>query len=134
MTIKLEHTCSRCKRVVRDEMSDVAAAQASEALDAKRAKALADLQEFVATIDPELLPDLFIVRRGADVIHQTYLCDADDAKRSCVKRIQDLVTECETLAPRKPKTKKTPPPAAPEAKDSKPAAKDAPPADPVSND
>jgi len=39
------------------------------------------------------------------VIH-AYLCDPDDSKRSCTKRIEDLVASIDTLDERKPRTRK----------------------------
>ena len=115
MALKLEHRCTRCNRATSTEVSNVAAATASEELEAKRAATLSDISKFMAGIAPELLPDLFIVRRGSEPVVQTYLCADEDAKRSCADRVAFIVEECMTFDPRKPKTKKpkTGAPAAP---------------------
>lgn len=106
MALKLEHTCTRCNRATSTEIANFAAATASEELEAKRAEALKSLQAFLASMEPEHLPDLFIIRRGAEPVVQTYLCDDEDAKRSCADRVAFIVDECKTFDPRKPKTKK----------------------------
>ncbi len=104
MALKLEHVCTRCTRTVQTEVQDVKAATASEAHDAKRAVVLKDIEEFFATISPDLLPDLFIARRNQEPVAQMFLCD--EAKRSCTKRVNDVVNDCKTFDPRKPRTKK----------------------------
>ena len=106
MALKLEHRCTRCNRATSTEVSNVAAATASEELEAKRAATLSDISKFIAGIAPELLPDLFIVRRGEAPVVQSYLCADEDAKRSCADRVAFIVEECKTFDPRKPKTKK----------------------------
>ena len=106
MALKLEHKCTRCNRATSTEVSNVAAATASEELEAKRANIVKDITTFLAGIPPELLPDLFIIRRGSENVVQTYLCADEDAKRSCADRVAFIVDECKTFDPRKPKTKK----------------------------
>jgi hypothetical protein len=106
MALKLEHKCTRCNRATSTEVSNVAAATASEELEAKRAATLSNISKYMAGIAPELLPDLFIVRRGSEPVVQTYLCADEDAKRSCADRVAFIVEECKTFDPRKPKTKK----------------------------
>lgn len=107
MALKLEHSCTRCGRKTSTEVQDVAAATKAEALDAKRAVVLKDLNEFISSIDPALLPDLFIVRRNEAPVIQMTLCNDENAKRSCADRVAFVVEECTTFDPRKPKTKKT---------------------------
>lgn len=106
MAIKLSHTCTRCRRSVDTEVQDLQAAATQESQDAQRAVILKELQEYLTSIDPELLPDLLVVRRGKPVLTQTFLCNDADAKRACAERVNRLVEECETFDPRKPKTKK----------------------------
>lgn len=106
MALKLEHKCTRCNRATSTEVSNVAAATASEELEGKRAEALERIQQFLASIAPEHMPDLFVVRRGEAPVMQTYLCDDEDAKRSCVDRVNFIIEECKTFDPRKPKTRK----------------------------
>lgn len=106
MALKLEHRCTRCNRATSTEVQNVAEATKSEELDQKRAGALKDLTEYLSGIDPVLLPDLFVIRRGEPHVVQTYLCADEDAKRSCADRVAFIVEECKTFDPRKPKTKK----------------------------
>ena len=112
MALKIEHKCTRCGKTVNQEVQDVKAATAAEDQDKRREIVLKDINEFFESIDPTLLPDLYIVRRGSKPVIQTYLCDEDDAKRSCGDRVGVLIEECETFDPRKPKTKKAAAPAA----------------------
>lgn len=113
MALKLEHTCTRCNKTIATEVSDVQAATRADEMDKKRAIALKDIEAGLAGIEPNLLPDLLIVRRGRATVVQTFLCDEADAKRSCATRVDALVEECTTFDPRKPKTKKAPAPPAP---------------------
>ena len=106
MALKLEHSCTRCGKTVKTEVQDVKAASAAEDQDKRREIVLKDINEFFDAIDPELLPDLYVVRRGHKPVVQTFLCDEEDAKRSCADRVGVLIEECETFDPRKPKTKK----------------------------
>lgn len=112
MALKIEHTCTRCKKTVNTEVADVQQALAAEELEKRRAVVLKDIEEFFAGIQPELLPDLYVVRRGEAPVVQTTLCDEEEAKRSCLQRVNTLVAECGTFDPRKPKTKKAAPDAA----------------------
>lgn len=107
MALKLEHRCTRCNRTTSTEVQNVAEATKSEELEQKRAATLKDINEFLATIDKTLLPDLLIVRRGHESVVQTFLCDDEDAKRSCADRVAFVADECKTFDPRKPKTKKS---------------------------
>jgi len=116
MALKLENKCTRCGRVTSTEVQNFAEAAKVEETEAKRAAVVNDIKQFLAGIPPEHLPDLFIVRRGQEHVVQTYLCEDEDAKRACAKRVDTLVDECKTFDPRKPKTKKpADAPAAPEA-------------------
>lgn len=109
MALKIEHKCTRCNKTVTQEVQDVKAATASEDRDAARARVLTELQEFLSSFDADLLPDLLVVRRGQETVVQSFLCNEEDAKRSCAARVEDLVEECKTFDPRKPKTKKAKP-------------------------
>ncbi len=106
MALKIEHSCSRCHRVTTTEVQDLAAAAEAETVEKKRAVVLADIQEFLAGINPELMPDLLIIQRDLDPIVQTHLCADDDAKRSCAQSVLAIIDGCKTFSPRKPKTKK----------------------------
>lgn len=106
MALKLERRCTRCNRATSTEVQNVAEATKSEELDATRAHIVNDITKFLAGIPPELLPDLFIIRRGEPHVVQTYLCADEDAKRSCADRVTFIIEECKTFDPRKPKTKK----------------------------
>jgi hypothetical protein len=106
MALKIEHKCTRCGKTVAEEVQDVKAASAVDEEDKKREAVLTDIHEFFAGIDPELLPDLYVVRRGKPPVVQTFLCNEEDAKRACAERVDVLVDECQTFDPRKPKTKK----------------------------
>ena len=103
MALKLEKKCTRCHRATSTEVLNVAAAAESEELDTKRAVALKEIHDFIAEFDPELLPDLYVIRRGDDPIIQTYLCAEADAKRSCADRVAFITEECRSFGPRKPK-------------------------------
>jgi hypothetical protein len=107
MALKLEHQCTRCKRITHAEVQNVAAATESEELEQKRADALKALQVHLNAIDPNLLPDLLIVRRGQELVIQTNLCAQEGAARSCAERVNILVKECSSFDPRKPKTRKS---------------------------
>lgn len=109
MALKLEHKCTRCNKIVTQEVQDVKAATAAEDRIARRDVVLKDIAEFLSAIDADLWPDLLIVRRGQETIVQTFLCNEADAKRSCAARVEDLIEECKTFDPRKPKAKKTKP-------------------------
>lgn len=106
MALKIEHKCTRCSKTVAQEVQDVRAATEAEDRVAARARVLSEIQEFLGTFDPDMLPDLLVVRRGQDTITQSFLCDEEDAKRSCAARVDTLIDECKTFDPRKPKTKK----------------------------
>ena len=107
MALKLEHRCTRCNRATSTEVQNVAEATKSEELEQRRAVALKDINAFLAGVDPTLLPDLLVIRRGSEHIVQSYLCADEDAKRSCADRVAFIVDECKTFDPRKPKTKKS---------------------------
>ena len=50
---------------------------------------------------------------GDVVIAHEHLCADPDAKRSCAKRVQDLMAAVDELDERKPRTKKEKPPKEP---------------------
>jgi hypothetical protein len=106
MTIKMSMTCTRCHKEDVHEITDLATATAFEALQKRKITTLAKLEAFVATLPKEELPDFYAVLGERTLVHQN-LCDpADEAKRSCTKRVSELLTGVAELEPRKPKTKK----------------------------
>jgi hypothetical protein len=74
------------------------------------------LEEYVRTVDATLLPTLFVAYKAPDgklmIKSQIGVCDPKgDGKRSCAKRVSELVgdlfpTPVDERAPRKPKTPK----------------------------
>ena len=108
MAIKMSMTCTRCRREDIHEVTDLAAATAFEALQKRKAATLEKLQAFVKTLPADELPDFFAVLGDKSLVH-TYLCDPEDAKRSCAKRVGDLLEGVAELDERKPRAKKEKP-------------------------
>lgn len=98
-------TCTRCHREDIHEIEDLATAQAFEALQKRKAVTLEKLQAFVKSLPVDELPDFFAVLGDKSLVH-TYLCDPPEAKRSCAKRVGDLLEGVSELDERKPRTKK----------------------------
>lgn len=118
MAIQMSLDCSRCHRPDVIELKDFAEATALEGHQKKKAEVLKKLQEFVASLPQEDMPDFFAVFGDKTMVH-SYLCDPkDDSKRSCAKRVGELLGGMQELGERKPRTKKAKaegetPPAAP---------------------
>ncbi len=114
MPIKMSMTCSRCRREDSHEIESVAMATAFEELQKRKGATLEKLKAFIATLPPDELPDFFAIMNGASVTH-SYLCDpgeggAEEAKkRSCARRVAELMEGVNELGPRKPKAKKEKP-------------------------
>lgn len=109
--------CTRCHREDIIELETLAEATALEEHQKRKAAVLKKLQEFVASLPAEDLPDFFAVLGDKTLVHD-YLCDPkDDGKRSCAARVSDLLASVNELGERKPRTKKEKPaegaPAAP---------------------
>lgn len=105
MAIKMSMTCTRCHREDIHEIENLATATAFEELQKRKVATLAKLQAFIASLPADELPDFFAVLGDKSLVH-SYLCDPVDAKRSCAKRVGDLLEGVTELGPRKPKTKK----------------------------
>jgi hypothetical protein len=103
--IKLEQKCSRCRR---DDSIQVAcipdAMKVEETQKAREAKAQ-EIQAYLEAVPADLMPDVIAYVKGAGIVH-TNICDPADAKRSCLKRVSDLVTAMGELDERKPRAKK----------------------------
>jgi hypothetical protein len=105
MSIKIERKCGRCGRENPVEVETAADAVAAEELAARREKVARDVREYLAGIPREEIPDVIAFVKGEGVIH-TNICDLADAKRSCTKRMRDLLREVETFEERKPREKR----------------------------
>ena len=109
MAIKMGLTCTRCHREDIIELDLLAEATALEEHQKRKATVLEKLTAFVASLPVEDLPDFFAIL-GDKVLVHSYLCDPkDDGKRSCSKRVSDLLEGVTEREPRKPKAKKTTP-------------------------
>ena len=113
MAIKLSTTCTRCHREDIHEVETLATATAFEALQKKKEATLAKLEAFIASLPKDELPDLYVLLNGKSLVH-SYLCDPETeegkaegkGKRSCAKRVNDLMEDATELGPRAPRTKK----------------------------
>ena len=110
MAINVSTKCTRCHREDSHEIESVAMATAFEELQKRKVATLAKLQEFMASLPQDELPDFMGVLEGKILVH-SYLCDPaeGDGKRSCAKRVGELLDGAAELGPRKPKTKKEKP-------------------------
>lgn len=114
MPIKMSLPCSRCRREDFIELNEFAEAKALEEKLKKKAEVLEKLKAFVKTLPADDLPDFFAVL-GDKVLVHSYLCDPkDEKKRSCAKRVGELLEGIDQIEERKPRAKK--------AKDDAPAA------------
>lgn len=99
-------SCSRCHREDIINLETLAEATALEEHQKRKAVVLKKLQDFVASLPVEDLPDFFAVLGDKSLVH-SYLCDPkDDGKRSCATRVGDLLEGVSELGERKPRTKK----------------------------
>lgn len=107
MPIKMTLACSRCRREDTVDLQKLEEATALEKLQERKAATLEKLKAFVASLPKDELPDFFAIS-GDQVVTHSYLCDPqDEKKRSCSKRVSDLVTDITELQERKPRTKKS---------------------------
>jgi hypothetical protein len=106
MSIKMSLTCSRCRREDLVELNEFAEAKALEEKLKKKGEVLEKLQAFVKTLPADDLPDFFAVL-GDKVLVHNYLCDPkDEKKRSCAKRVGELLAGIDQIEERKPRAKK----------------------------
>lgn len=122
MTIQMKLACTRCHRDDVIDLNELSEATALENLQKKKAEVLTKLQDFVKSLPQDALPDFFAVLGDKTMVH-SYLCDPkDEGKRSCAKRVGELLDGVAELpkerAPRKkkgeaaaPTTEAAPPPA-----------------------
>jgi len=110
MAVKVSTTCTRCHREDSHEIESIPMAVAFEDLQKRKVATLAKLQTFIASLPQDELPDFLALLGGKSLVH-SYLCDPEDedSKRSCTKRVSDLMDGATELGPRKPKTKKEKP-------------------------
>jgi hypothetical protein len=108
MAITIDKSCTRCRRTERKPVTDIAAAQADEALEKKRAENLKKIHEFIKAIPANERPIIMLFQNDKAVAH-THLCDGDGPKSSCVNRVAALVDDLDVLPERKPRTKKEKP-------------------------
>jgi len=101
--------CSRCHREDIIELDTLAEATALEEHQKRKSVVLKKLQDFVASLPVEDLPDFFAVLGDKSLVH-SYLCDPqEDGRRSCAGRVGDLLEGVSELGERKPRTKKDKP-------------------------
>ena len=110
--IKVTQICSRCRRPEDTEVVDATAAISLDKQNDRQTEAVKKLTEFL-TLNGKDLPDFVAIlsREPAKLITHNHLCNDADLKRSCVKRIGELMKQLDTLPERKerkPRAKKTP--------------------------
>lgn len=105
MAIKMTMSCTRCHREDHVELATLAEASALEELQKRKVVTLKKIQDFLATIKPDEMPDFLAIVGEKNILHN-YLCDPKDGKRSCTQRVDDLMTQVNELGERKPRTKK----------------------------
>jgi hypothetical protein len=106
MPVKIEKKCARCRRTTSVDVATASDAFKLEELDKKKASSAASVQAFLAGIDDGLAPDVIFYVKGEGVILTDICSPGDDAKRSCVKRVNELLKQVEELEERKPRVKK----------------------------
>jgi hypothetical protein len=106
MALITTEKCTRCHRDEKVELKDLKEASNLNDLQERRKIAESRIREFLATIPPEELPD-FIGVKGEKIIIHGHLCSLGGPKSNCDKRVDVLLTDIDTLDPRKPRTKKT---------------------------
>lgn len=105
MALKMEVTCSRCKKVHMKTVQTVAEGQAFEALEKKKGERLTQILKFFEGIPDEELPDFMVVGGGGTGLVHVSLCDPEDKeKRSCKKRIAEVLKQAAELEERKPRS------------------------------
>lgn len=106
MAVFVRVKCGRCGRDDSIEVKDSTEGVALEkALETKTAT-LKLLEDFIATLPKDSLPDYVGVFEGRVVAHN-YLCDPPGGeKRACANRVGQLVSDIDKLPERKPREKK----------------------------
>jgi hypothetical protein len=109
MALKMEVTCSRCKKTHLKTVESVAEGEAFEALEKKKGERLKEILKFFEGIPDEELPDFMVVGGGDTGMVHVSLCDPEgDAKRSCKKRIGEVLKQAAALEERKPRSPNKP--------------------------
>lgn len=106
MALKMEVTCSRCKKTHLKTVETVAEGTAFEQLEKKKAERMQEILAFFEKIPESELPDFMVVGGGSTGLVHVSLCDpeGEDAKRSCKKRVSELLKQAGTLEERKPRS------------------------------
>lgn len=119
MALKVTQICSRCRREEDIVVDNPTAAVELDKLSERQVEATKKLSKFLEENGKDL-PDFIAIlsREPAKLITHNHLCNDPDAKRSCVKRIETLMEQLDTLPepkPKGPRKKKDAAPAAPAA-------------------
>jgi hypothetical protein len=107
MPVKIEKKCSRCRRTTSVDVATASDEFKMEEQDKRKAVSAAEVEKFLTGIPATLLPDVIFYVKGEGVILSDICSPGDDAKRSCVKRVTELLKQVEELEERKPRVKKT---------------------------
>lgn len=103
--VKMEVTCSRCKKTHLKTVQTVAEGQAFDALEKLKAQRLVEISEFFEKIPTNEMPDFMVISGGESGLVHASLCDPEgDAKRSCKARVAELMKQAGTLEERKPRS------------------------------
>jgi len=105
VSIKLERRCNRCRREDPQVLTSAMEVVEAEEHGRKREETARKIEEYLATIPRELMPDLIVFVKGEGAVHR-HLCSPADAKRSCLQRVLDLAGAMKELEERKPARKK----------------------------
>ena len=107
MALKIEVNCTRCKRTDSKPVAGLAEAGAFEDLQKRKAARLQEITTFLSGIPAEERPDFMSFSPEGVVVHAA-LCDpeGDESKRSCKKRVNELLKQAQEFEPRKPRSKK----------------------------
>jgi len=105
MSIVMKLTCARCRKAEDVELASVAEATALEKHQQESAVVLEQLENFVRALPKDKLPAYVGIVDGELIVH-SHLCDGEDAKRSCARRVRDLAAGMGALEERKPRQKK----------------------------
>jgi hypothetical protein len=117
--IKVSQQCSRCRREEDVEVGGAEEAILLDKLQERQTEATKKLSKFLEENGKDL-PDFIAIlsREPVKLITHNHLCNDPDAKRSCVKRIETLMSQLDALPepkPKGPRKKKETAPAAPSA-------------------
>lgn len=108
--MKVMAQCTRCNH---ENLVDVPTAVEAEKLEngiKRKLEAKKKILEFLKSIPAEDMPD-YVVALGGEVVVHSSVCDGENKKRSCKKRLRELFDQADELsprAPRKPKEKPIP--------------------------